>query len=182
MENIPRTGSFVMTPNHVSFLDPPAAGAFVRRKLSYIGKPGLFKNRFFGWYMRKIRCIPVKSDSPFSGGMKQIIRDIREGTPVVVFPEGTRGDGASFLEPESGAAYLALKFNIPVIPVYIKGSEKALPRGARFIRRARIKVFYGKPKRYRIPEGADKEDAYRQVSRSIMEEIGKLKDEHGARD
>lgn len=181
-ENIPKTGSFIIASNHISYLDPLAIGAFAPRKLNYIGKKELFEGKYFGWYMRKIRIIAVdRETSPYSG-MKKVIRKIREGIPIVIFPEGTRGDGDTFLEPEVGAAYLALKFDLPVLPVYVKGSEKALPKGAHFIRLEPVSVCYGKPKKYQMPAVADKDKAYKEISYKIMEEIGKLKDKYGAKD
>ena len=169
-----------MTPNHVSFLDPPAAGVFVPRKMNYMAKKELFKNKYFGWYMRKIRTIPVEEGALNYSSMKEIIKKIKEGIPIVIFPEGTRGDGDSFLEPGPGAAYLALKFNLPVVPVYVKGTEKALPKNAHFIRREPVSVFYGKPKIYHIPAGGDKDKIYREVSNKIMGEIGELKARYGS--
>ena len=182
MENLPESGSFIITPNHVSYLDPPAVGAFVPKKFNYIGKKELFKNKYLGWYMRKIRIIPMDRDVLVYSSMKEIIKKIREGIPIVIFPEGTRGDGNSFLEPEPGAAYFALKFNLPVVPAYVKGTEKALPKGAKFIRLKSVSVFYGKPKKYEMPPGGDKDKAYKEVSHKIMEEIKELKDRYGTQD
>ena len=182
MENLPKSGSFIIAANHVSFLDPPAVGAFVPRKMSYPAKKELFKGKYFGWYMRKVRTIPIGEDVMSYGAMKEVIKKIRGGIPIVIFPEGTRGDGKSFLEPEPGVAYFALKFNLPVVPVYVKGTEKALPRGARFIRLEPVRVFYGKPKRYQMPEGMDKDEAYKEISYKIMDEIKKLNNRYGSQD
>lgn len=174
LENIPRRGSFIITPNHVSYLDPIAAGAFVPRKLDYIAKQELFKNKFFGWYFKKLRIIPIDRDkSPYSG-MKELIRKIKKGDPIVIFPEGRRSNDGSFLEPEIGAAYLALKFNLSVIPAYVSGTKKALPKGAHFIRLGSVRTYYGKPKRYTMPAEGDRDRVYKEVSNKIMEEIKAL--------
>ena len=182
MENLPKSGSYIIAANHVSFLDPPAVGAFIPRKLNFPAKKELFKNKYFGWYMRKIRTIPIAEDAMSYGSVKELIGKVRGGIPLVIFPEGTRGDGDSFLDPEPGVAYFALKFNLPVVPVYVKGTEKALPRNARFIRLKPVRVYYGKPKRYEMPVGLDKDKAYREISYKIMEEIGKLKNRYGTQD
>jgi 1-acyl-sn-glycerol-3-phosphate acyltransferase len=180
MENLPESGSFIIAPNHVSFLDPPAIGVFIRRKMNYIGKQDLFKNRYFGWYMRKLRITPAGEGLLGYSCMKEIIGKIREGYPIVIFPEGTRGDGIHFLEPGPGVAYFAIKFDLPVVPAYVKGTEKALPRDARFIRMKPVRVFYGKPKRYRMPAGSDKDKAYKEVANKIMDEIKELKERYGS--
>jgi len=182
MENVPKKGSFILAANHVSFLDPPAVGAFVTRKMNYIAKKELFKNRYFGWYMRKIRTIPMDKDNMSYGSMKEVVKKIQGGIPIVVFPEGTRGDGSAFLEPEPGAAFLALKFDLPVLPVYVKGTKKAMPEGVRSMRKEPVSVFYGKPKKYKMPDGCDKNEAYKKVSHEIMGEIKALKERYGSQD
>ena len=180
VENIPKEGSCIIAPNHVSYLDPIAVGAFIRRPFNYIAKKELFKNRFFRWYFKRLRIIPVdREGSPYSG-MKQVVKKIREGNPVVIYPEGTRSDGKSFLEPETGAAYLALKFNLPIVPAYVKGTDKALPRGAHWIKMNPVIVYYGKPKVYAMSAGMQKDDVYKKVSHEIMAEIKRLKEIHGA--
>ncbi len=182
VENIPERGSYIVACNHVSHLDPIVSAAFIKGKLNYLGKQELFENRFLGWYMKKIRVIPVdKHGSPYSG-LKQIIKKIREGIPIFVFPEGTRGDGTGFLEPEPGVAFLAVKFGLPVLPVYVEGTDKALPKHARRIKRVPVNVYYGKAKRYTLPAGKDKDAGYKEISRRIMDEIRKLKKEYGAKD
>ncbi len=182
LENIPKTGSFIIASNHISHLDPIAVGAFVPRNLNYIGKKELFKNRYFGWYMRKVRVIPIDRDSLAYGTMKGLIRKIQRGEPLVIFPEGTRSNGNSFLEPEMGVGWFALKFNLPVIPAYVEGTGKALPKGARFIRLNPVRTYYGKPKKYQMPAGSTKDEAYMEVSKKIMEEIKALKIRHEKED
>jgi 1-acyl-sn-glycerol-3-phosphate acyltransferase len=177
-ENIPQSGSFIMVSNHVSFLDPIAIGAFVPLPFNYIAKKELFEVRYFGWYFSKLRTIAVDTEGSAYSGMKEVIRRIKKGEPIVIFPEGTRGDGSSFLEPETGVAYLALKFGLPVLPVYVQGTEKALPIGAHFIRIRPVRAYYGKPKKYQLPDGMDKDAAYKEVSYKIMEEIKGLKEKH----
>lgn len=181
MENIPKRGSFILASNHVSFLDPLVIGSFVKRDLNYIAKKELFGNKFFAWYFRKLRIIPVDRDRASFSGMKEVFRNIKQGTSILIFPEGTRGDGDTFLEPEAGVAHLCLRFDIPVVPVYVKGTEKALPKKARFIKLERIKVYYGKPVAYKMPAGCDKDETYKKISHEIMGEIGELKNQH-ARD
>ena len=182
LENVPKQGSLIIVSNHVSHIDPIAVGAFIPRKLNYLGKKELFKGKFFGWYFDKLRIIPVDRNALAHSSLKKIMKKIKEGIPIVIFPEGTRSNGKSFREPEIGAAYFALKFNLPVLPAYAKGTEKALPKGARFIRLKPVRVYYGKPKRYHMPAGNDKNKVYKEVSREIMEEIKKLKDRHAAQD
>ncbi|MEA3305671.1 MAG: lysophospholipid acyltransferase family protein [Candidatus Omnitrophota bacterium] len=180
MENIPESGSFVMASNHVSYLDPLAIGAFVSRDLNFITKKELFKNRIFGWYFKKLRMIPVDRKGFAYAGMKKVIQMIKKGCPIAVFPEGTRSNGRVFLKPELGVGYFALKFNLPVLPVYVKGTEKALPLDASFITPHPVRVYYGKPKKYHVPPESSGERAYEEISYKVMDEIKELKDKYGA--
>ncbi len=177
MENLPQKGSFIIASNHVSHLDPIAAGAFIKRRINYIGKKELFTGGFWRWYMPMIRVVCLDRDAP-AKGMREVITLIKKGYPIFIFPEGTRGDGKFFLEPEPGAAYLAVKHNLPVVPVYIKGTDAAMPKGAHYVKRHPVRVYYGKPKLYHMPIGIGKDEGYKQVSRQIMDEIALLKDKY----
>ena len=110
MENIPTEGSFIMAPNHVSYLDPLVVGAFVPRKLNYIAKKDIFKGRLFSWYLGKLRTIPIDNRA-YAAGMRSAIKKIKNGEPIVIFPEGTRTDGSYFNKPRGGVAYLSLRHN-----------------------------------------------------------------------
>ncbi|MDD5680924.1 MAG: lysophospholipid acyltransferase family protein [Candidatus Omnitrophica bacterium] len=179
METLPQKGSYIVACNHVSHLDPIVAGAFIKGKMNYIGKKELFEGRFWGWYMPKLRIICLDREAP-AKGMREVISLIKKGYPVFIFPEGTRGDGVSFLEPEPGVAYLAIKHNLPVVPVYIKGTNIAFPKGAHRITRYPVRVYYGKPRVYHLPAGLSKDEGYKEVSREIMAGIKTLKDKYDA--
>ncbi|MDP3790270.1 MAG: lysophospholipid acyltransferase family protein, partial [Candidatus Omnitrophota bacterium] len=107
LENLPKKGSYIIACNHVSHLDPIVAGAFIKGNMNYMGKKELFKGRFWGWYMPKLRIVNLDRESP-ARGMREVIGLIKKEQPIFIFPEGTRGDGKSFLKPEPGAAYLAI--------------------------------------------------------------------------
>ncbi len=177
MENLPKKGSYIVAANHVSHLDPIVSGAFIKGKMNYIGKKELFKTKWWGWYLRKVRVIELDQAAP-AKGMRAVITFIKKGYPIFIFPEGTRGDGVSFLKPEPGAAYLAIKHNLPVVPVYISGTNVAMPKGVWRITRYPVRVYYGKPKGYHMPEGVSKDEGYKEVSRAIMNEIRLLKEKH----
>ena len=99
-----------------------------------------------------------------------------------MFPEGKRSDGRAFLKPGLGTGYFALKFNLPVLPVYVKGTEKALPMGASFIKLHPVRVYYGKPKKYHVPPGSRGDRVYEEISCKVMEQIKEMKDKYGAQD
>lgn len=144
LEHIPKRGGFILASNHVSYLDPIAVGVACQRKLNYMAKEELFCNPLFSRLLSRIGVFPVKRDSADLSALKEAMRRVRIGGALVLFPEGSRRfDGASH-EPYSGIGFLAAKLNVPVIPAFVKGTEKALPAGAKFIRLTNISVCFGK--------------------------------------
>jgi len=144
IENIPKIGGFILASNHVSYLDPVAIGVACKRKLNYMAKEELFRNPFSYWFFTRIHVFPVKRDSADLSAIKEAIRRVNRGEPLVLFPEGSRrfDDGPN--QPYGGIGFLAAKLSVPVIPAFIKGTQKALPAGAKFIKLTNVSVCFGK--------------------------------------
>jgi 1-acyl-sn-glycerol-3-phosphate acyltransferase len=167
-EFIPKKGGFILASNHVSYLDPIALGVACPRKLNYMAKQELFSNPLISWFFSKIRIFPVKRDSADLSAIKEAMRRVKEGQPLVLFPEGSRRFQSNSTEPYPGIGFLAAKLNVPVIPVLIRGSDAALPRKAKFIRLKSISVHFGK--QISIERGMP----YQDIAKRIMDEIGRL--------
>jgi 1-acyl-sn-glycerol-3-phosphate acyltransferase len=170
----------ILAPNHASYIDPPLLGISLKRRVTFLAKDYLFKHGFVGAVLRGIGCYPIKSESANDfKSIRDLIRILKQGACVTVFPEGTRSDDGNFREPEGGIGFLAMKSGAWVVPVYIKGSFEAFPRGAKGIKMRPVKVFYGEPfvaSEERFGSGGE---AYMAVSRHIMAEIAKLKESSG---
>lgn len=144
-DNVPKKGGFILASNHVSYLDPIAVGSSSPRKLNYMARHDLFSNPFFAWILYKVGAFPVKRGSSDIWALKEAIRRARNGGGLLLFPEGRRlALGEENAEAEAGVGFLADKLNLPVIPVHVKGTDKALPKGAKFFSRAKISVIFGK--------------------------------------
>ena len=89
-ENVPKKGPFIFVSNHVSYLDPILLGTSVYRSLNYMARANLFKRRRFGGMMRSVHAFPVKRDNGDLKAIKDSLRILKEGKPLVIFPEGTR--------------------------------------------------------------------------------------------
>ncbi|MCG8431469.1 MAG: 1-acyl-sn-glycerol-3-phosphate acyltransferase [Candidatus Omnitrophica bacterium] len=140
--NVPSSKGCILASNHASYLDPMVIGSATRRNISYMARESLFKgvlNPFF----RSLLAFPVKRGSADRGALRETIRRLHSGMPVVVFPEGTRG--LTLRRPQAGVGFLALKAQVPIVPVYIRGTGKALPRGAWVIRPHKVVVRFGEP-------------------------------------
>jgi 1-acyl-sn-glycerol-3-phosphate acyltransferase len=144
-ENIPQHGSFLLASNHVSYLDPMILGITTGRRLNYMAKDSLFKGKFLGYVLPRLGAFPIKRNSADTGALKECFRRIREGGPLLLFPEGTRHGSTQDKKALAGVGFLAIKGGVPVVPVFIDGSQNALPPGAKFFRLSKIRVFYGKP-------------------------------------
>ena len=142
-DNIPKTGGFILASNHVSFLDPLAVGVSIDRKVSFVARHDLFSVPLLGWWMSGVGAFPVKRDSTGLSALREAICRLRRGEGLVLFPEGKRSPDGSPGEPESGVGFIAVKSEVPVIPVLIKGTDRAFPKGAKFIKPHKISVYFG---------------------------------------
>ena len=166
-EHFPKAGGFILASNHVSFVDPVVLGAVCPQKLHFLARHSLFKKPFFGWFLLQVGAFPVKRDSGDVGALKEAIRRIRAGGVLALFPEGTRTSGA-VLSLKAGVAFLAEKAGVPVVPAYIKGSDRVLPKGARCIRLHKVQVRIGRP--LHIKKGMP----YQEFTHHVLESIKAL--------
>jgi len=167
-ENIPKKGGFIIASNHVSFLDPVAVGVACPRRLSYMARHDLFKYRLSSWFLSCLGVFPVKRGSANLSALKEAIRRVKAGKGLLLFPEGTRQAGGKLGVAEPGAGFLAAQSGVPVIPAFVTGTEKALPRDAQFIKPAVVTVYFGKQ------ISIERRMPYQAVTLKIMESIRHL--------
>lgn len=141
---IPKDGGFILASNHISYLDPIALGVACPRKLNYMARHDLFLNQWFSRLLYSVRTFPVKRGHADLSAIKEAINKLRRGEPLVLFPEGSRRLEGLSSQPLPGIGFLANKANVTVIPAFVKGTDKALPKGAKFILPAKIYVYFGK--------------------------------------
>jgi 1-acyl-sn-glycerol-3-phosphate acyltransferase len=171
-ENIPVSNGFILASNHTSYLDPIILGVVCHKELYFVVKRELFRLGAFSWLIKNLNTFPITRGQPELSALKKILKKLRQGGIVVIFPEGTRSKDGRLGKPEKGAGLIAIKSNLPVVPVYIQGTYEALPVGSRCIRLNPIKVWFGKPISSDVLKNAkDLEHA----SNIIMEEIKNAK-------
>ena len=144
-ENLPKTGAYVLAPIHRSYVDTPIAAGVTRRRMRFMGKDTMWKNRPFGWLLSSVGGFPVTRGTTDIEALKRCIHVLSIGEPLVMFPEGERKSGHIVQPLFEGAAYVACRGRVPVIPVGIGGSERVMPKGAKFIYPRRVHVIVGKP-------------------------------------
>ncbi len=169
-KNLPEHGAFIIASNHMSFLDPPAIGILTHRKVNFMARQDLFKNRIFGFLIKNLGAMPLDRDRHDIMAIRKAIRLLRQNKIVVVFPEGRRSPDGELGKPLSGVELLARKTKVGVLPVYLEGSERALPLHARFIRLKRIRAFVGRPVKPETDEPSG------ELIRRIWQEMHRLRD------
>ena len=144
-ENIPQNGPFIIVANHSSLLDPIILGISIKPKIIFVAAAYLFEIGWLGYLLRKANSIPVQRENDIKA-IKQSLKILRQGGVLGIFPEGGIDRQKNNLPIRAGAAYLATKAGAPIVPVKIKGADKVLPRGAKFIRSlSKIEVEIKKP-------------------------------------
>lgn len=145
-ENLPLSGACIVAPVHRSYVDwLIVARVTNRRRLRFIVKEEVWKSRLFGAILDACGAFPVNRSGADREALQRCQAVLDGGEALVMFPEGTRRSGTKVEDLKDGVAYLSLRAGVPVVPVGIGGSERAMPRGSRFPRPRRINVFIGPP-------------------------------------
>jgi len=163
--NIPKDGAFILASNHVSNLDPLMLGAACSRKLGYMSKEELFKNPLLAFWLRNVNAFPVKRQVHDVGAIREALKKLKGGEPLLMFPEGGRSLDGEFSDAQPGVGMLAMHTSVPILPAFIKGSKKAMAKGEHKIRFNKIVVIFGK-KFY-----LDKNQTYEEAANYIKNEI-----------
>ena len=144
-EHIPTSGAFVLAPVHRSNIDFALACVLTKRRMRYMGKDSLWKIGWIGRIFSALGAFPVHRGTADREALRRCIDFAEDGQPLVIFPEGTRQSGPTVQPLFEGAAYVASRTGVPIVPVGIGGSEAAMPRGARFIRPVKVAMIVGPP-------------------------------------
>jgi cytidylate kinase len=175
-ENIPAAGPVLLVSNHSSVLDPPLIGAAAARQLTFLAKAELFDLPLFGGFIRRVNARPIRREGADPSALRTAMRVLEDGGALLIFPEGTRGDEGIIRSAKTGAGMLAVLSGAAVVPVFVKGSGRAWPRGRKLPRPAKVTVTFGKALRFEAERGADRKRQYEIASREMMEAITRLKD------
>ena len=174
-ENIPNEGPTLLAMNHQSFLDPPLAAVCCEREIHFLARKTLFDVPFLGKILRHLNVVGVDRDGADMSALKSVIRILKTGGCTIIFPEGTRTSDGSLGAVRGGVGFVVAKTFAPVVPMRIFGAFDALPRTAKFPRRASIRIVVGQALQFsRADVRGEPRDAYQAISEKVMAAIGNL--------
>jgi 1-acyl-sn-glycerol-3-phosphate acyltransferase len=119
----------VYASNHLSYMDTPVLFAYLPFQFRILAKQALWKTPFIGWYLNHSGQVPVDMKSPRSliASLNRGVTTLKHGLPLVLFPEGGRAATGQLQTMMSGCAYMAIKAQVPLIPLTLIGTYELLP-------------------------------------------------------
>lgn len=144
-ERVPKAGAFVVAPSHRSLMDIFFTAYVTPRRIRFMAKQELFEKRFLARLFTAFGGFAVERGTADRSALRAARRALEGGEPVVIFPEGTRGHGSEIGALFDGAAYLAARLGLPIVPVAIGGSEEILASGKVLPRLRRVGIVVGEP-------------------------------------
>jgi 1-acyl-sn-glycerol-3-phosphate acyltransferase len=176
-ERVPRVGAYVVAPSHRSLMDIFFTGYVTTRRIRFMAKQELFENRFLAWLFSALGGFPVERGTADRAALRAAQTALEGGEPVAIFPEGTRGSGPEIGDLFDGAAYLAARLGVPVVPVAIGGSEEILASGKVLPRIRRVGIVVGEPILPPVHEGRVRRHEVTQMTDQLRTELQKRFDD-----
>ncbi len=175
-EQFPRGGGIICS-NHTSFLDPPLIGISCPGEVHFLGRDSLFHFRPFGWFIGKLNTHPVKRGKGNAQAFKMTMQFVREGSKVVLFPEGRRSPDGQLHKGQLGVGMLVHRLDCQVIPVYIDGAYEIWNTKRKFPKLfGKTACVFGSPITFKDLLDVEKKEAQTEIADRIMVKIAELRD------
>ena len=177
-ERLPASGPYVIAPTHRSNLDSFFVALVTKRRVRFMAKQEIWKVRWLGRLAEALGAFPVDRAGADRAALRTAMACVEAGEPLVVFPEGTRRRGPVVEDLHDGAAYVAARLGVPIVPIGIGGSEAILPKGAKVPRLKKVHLVVGDP--LRAPDrdgGSVKRSDVRELTDGIEVALQKVFDE-----
>jgi 1-acyl-sn-glycerol-3-phosphate acyltransferase len=144
-DRVPAVGPVIIAPVHRSFIDFFVASEVTGRKLHYMAKDSLWKNRWLARILPAVGAFPVHRESADREALRRAQQVLEAGEVLILFPEGERRAGPVVEDLHEGVAFLAARTGATVVPVGIGGSASVMPKGKRVPRPRHIHLVVGEP-------------------------------------
>jgi long-chain acyl-CoA synthetase len=174
LEKLPAEGSYILSSNHQSFLDPLIMGSLVSRKVFErqfsVGTSEIFGSGFMRRLAGWLRVVVLDPDANLIPAMRAGAYGLRHGRVLVLYPEGERSIDGKPRIFKKGAAILSIHLQVPIVPIAIEGFHDAWPRGKAFQGFKPLKMQFGDPI-YPPPEADASEEAYAKLTAEVKAKI-----------
>src|SRR5450631_3893360 len=146
-ENLRKCPVAVYASNHTSYMDTPVVFASLPFQFRILAKKELWPIAFIGWYLDRSGQIPIDTANPRTtlSSLGVGVKALRSGMPLFVFPEGGRTPNGELQPFLSGAAYLAVRAQVPLVPISLSGVYDLLPIHTRHLYPGRLTLTVGEP-------------------------------------
>lgn len=171
LENVPRSGPFIIVANHISWLDPPMLGAMLPRRIRFMAKEELFKKPIVGWVVKSYESFPVRRGEGDRQALRMAIEILKAGGVLGMFPEGTRSKSGRLQPGHAGAAMIALKAGVPILPIGITGTQNIF-RFPDILTRPRFRVNIGCA--FTLSQSEGHKDSLTDAREELMRRIAEL--------
>jgi long-chain acyl-CoA synthetase len=177
IEKLPKNGAFIISSNHQSYLDPLILASVlpppVFDKVFAVGTSEIFGKGFMLRLARSLRVVVVDPDANLIPAMRAGAFGLRQGRPLILYPEGERSIDGSPRIFKKGAAILSIHMQVPIVPVGIEGFYDAWPRNKPFQKFAPLKLVFGDPI-VPPPESEASEAAYEKLTAELKARVVKM--------
>ena len=174
LEKLPKSGPYIISSNHQSYLDPLMLAAVlppdVFRRLFAVGTSDIFGQGFMRRLARSIKVVVLDPDANLVPAMRAGAFGLRHGMALILYPEGERSIDGTPRIFKKGAAILSIHMQVPIVPVAIEGFYDAWPRNKSFQKFAPLKMTFGDPT-YPPPEADASESAYEKLTADLKARI-----------
>lgn len=172
VENVPKTGGAIAVSNHASYFDPPILSNCVGRPVAFMAKEELFNIPIFNQGIRLYGAYPVKRSVGDRAALRAASQALESGWIAALFLQGGRSADAKITDPKLGAAWIAAKAQVPLLPISLWGTEKILTPGSVLPKPVPITVRIGKI----IPPPSSNKAELQQITQHCAQVINEMHD------
>jgi long-chain acyl-CoA synthetase len=177
IEKLPATGPYIISSNHESYLDPLILASVlpppVFNRVFAVGTSEIFGQGFMLWLARSVRVVVVDPDANLVPAMRAGAFGLRQGRPLILYPEGERSIDGTPRIFKKGAAILSIHLQVPIVPAAIEGFYEVWPRNKSFQGFKPLKIEFGDPI-LPPPESEASEAAYEKLTAELKARVVKM--------
>jgi 1-acyl-sn-glycerol-3-phosphate acyltransferase len=173
-ENTPAQGPVLIVCNHLHVADPPIVAASIKLKCVLMAKEQLFQHGWSRFWVKNFGSFPVRRGGIDREAIRQAEEWLKKGVSVIMFPEGSRSQNAQIQPALPGAALIAFRMGVPILPVGIAGTNKLRHLAWCLWHRPRITVTIGQPFSLPMKDGKATREQRNELMTDIMKRVAAL--------